>query len=113
MPHAIDESKMQQGSREQIITLDPAKPPTKFIPHADFPRVVYLHPVKPFVTIEHRNVRQELVNEEIVPTEHDTLVVNSEEELEKAITEGWVKDPYIPKAPKDPKAGIYLKKKPA
>jgi len=110
-PLAIDEKKMQQGSTEQILSLDPAKPPTKFIPHAEFPRAVYKHPLKPFLTIEHRNTRHELVDEEIVPAEHLSRVVADEAEMEEALADGWRKEPFIPKAPENKNANIYDEKR--
>jgi hypothetical protein len=113
---AIDESKMQQGSNEQILSLDPAKPPTKFIPHAEFPRVIYKHPLEPFRTIEHRNAKHEVVYEEVVANEHLTQVVADQKEMEKFLASGWVKEPHVPKAPADPMAHVYAsdeKRKPA
>lgn len=83
--------------------------PVKQIPHYEFPRVVYLHPIKPFWVEEHRNSNFEVVGTEKHPTEHETKLVNSQEELESALADGWVKEPYIPKAPEDPKAKIYRK----
>jgi hypothetical protein len=109
MPLAIDESKMQQGTN-QILSMDPAKPPTKSIPHADFPRVVYKHPREPFLTIEHRNAKHELVEEEIVPAEHLTKVVADEVEMKAALAEGWVKEQYIPKPIPDRNAHVYDRK---
>lgn len=110
-PLAIDEAKMQQGSNEQILSLDPAKPPTKFIPHAEYPRALYKHPREPFRTIEHRNNKHELVDEEVVPNEHLVRVVADEAEMERALTEGWVKEAYIPETPPDPTASIYEEKR--
>lgn len=112
MPLTIDEDRMQgkpvPGQDTSILlSLDPHKPPTKFIPHADFPRVVYKHPLEPFITIEHRNAKHELVLEEIVPAEHITLRVNDKAELKKAIDDGWVMEPFIPEAPPDRNAHLY------
>lgn len=109
-PFAIDEAKMQQGSAEQILSLDPAKPPVKSIPHMEFPRVVYKHPREPFLTIEHRNAKHELVELETVPAEHLTRVVADKAELDRALDEGWVKEPYLAKAPPDPNAHVYDRK---
>jgi len=129
-PLAIDQDKMQQGSLNQVLSLDPAKPPTKPIPHMEFPRVVYKHPVEPFVTIEHRNAKFEVVGEEVVPTEHLTRVIPSEvhmreahptgtvtgacskysAELKEALAEGWVTEPYVPEAPPDPREKLYAQK---
>lgn len=137
MPQAIDEERMQQkpvaGQDTSImLSLDPHKPPTKYIPHMDFPRVVYKHPVEPFTTIEHRNAKHELLEEEVIPTEHLTMSVPSDEhmrdkhpsgdivgscagckaELEKAMKDGWVTEPYVPETPPDKKAALYGKSKP-
>lgn len=107
MPFAIDEAKMNPGSSERIVTLDPAKPPVKNIPHLEFPKCVYMHPVDPFFTVEHRNARHELVDEEVVPTEHLSKTVANADELTQALAEGWREKAYIPKAPTDPKANLY------
>lgn len=107
MPFEIDEAKMKQGSADQILSLDPAKPPTRFIPHAEYPRVVYKHPREPFTVIEHRNAKHELVEEETVPAEHISKLVNDAKDLEKALAEGWVKEPYLPKVAPDRNAGLY------
>jgi|SRR5579864_6229673 len=131
-PFAIDESRMN-GGPEQLVALDPHKPPVKSVPHQEFPRTVYKHPLKPFHTIEHRNARHELVEEEIVPTEHLTEVVvcanhraaidqaaadrkaspvilgcaECKAALEKALAEGWVLEPYVPSAPPRPIESLY------
>jgi hypothetical protein len=108
MPFAVDEDRMQGKNAESpMIALDPSKPPTRNIPHAEFPRVLYKHPVELFSTILHRNVRHEVVQEEIVPNEHLTMVVDTQAEMDKALASGWVKNPFIPKPLPDPKAGIY------
>ena len=84
--------------------------PVKQIPHLEFPRVIYMHPNEPLQEIEHRNDKFELVGTEVVPTEHLTKLVQNEAELDAALAEGWVKEPYIPKAaPKQP--GLYGPKK--
>ena len=109
MPLAIDEKKMTGKDGEKIVSLNPANPPTKSIPHMEFPKVLYKHPTKPFITIEHRNAKHELVEEEIVPASHVTLVVADQKAQDKAVKEGWVTKPYIPQAPPDPNAGLYDK----
>lgn len=84
--------------------------PVKYIPQLEFPRVLYMHPNEPLQEVEHRNDKFELVGTEVLPTEHLTKVVNDEAELNAAVDEGWLKDPYIPKAaPKTP--GLYGPKK--
>jgi hypothetical protein len=93
-----------------LVVLDPAKPPLKSIPHAEYPRVVYKHPREPFRAVEHRNTRHEVVDEEIVPNEHLAKAVADEKELRAALAEGWVKEPYIPKPVPDTTAHIYDEK---
>lgn len=125
-PLAIDDSKMQQGQARQILSLDPAKPPTKPIPHYHFPLVVYKHPLEKFVTIEHRNAKQEVVREEIIPAEHLTEIIACETHvsaggpktceacqglLKKALKDGWVEEPYLPEPLPDPRAHLYSKSK--
>ena len=86
--------------------------PVKQIPHLEFPRVIYMHPNEPYQEIEHRNDKFELVGTEVIPTEHLTKIVENATELEAALAEGWVKEPYIPKAaPKN--NGLYGPKKKA
>jgi hypothetical protein len=81
--------------------------PVKVIPHSDYPRIVYKHPNQPFRKVEHRNLQHEVVEVETVPTEHLTLQVENQEAFEKALADGWVKEPYIPKAPPNPVAELY------
>ena len=113
MPLAIDEEALKK--RE---TLDVSAPqgtahglPVKSIPHYEFPRVVYLHPSEPFMKIEHRNDRREIVQVETVATEHEAKTVGDADELEAALAEGYVLVPYLQKAPPDPRAKIYKTKK--
>ncbi|MGH9505236.1 MAG: hypothetical protein ACRD20_20475 [Terriglobales bacterium] len=114
MPHAIDDERMsgkhvmRDGQNlPPLLKLDPAKPPVKFIPHAEYPLVVYRHPNEPFFMVEHRNTKHELVEEELQPTEHEAKAVNSAEELDAALSDGWVREPYIPEAPPNPRAALY------
>ncbi len=114
-PLTIDEDRMQSkpipGQDTSIVlSLDPHHPPTKVIPHLEFPKVVYKHPLEPFRTIEHRNARHELVEEEVVATEHLTMKVENKAELEKALKAGWVLEPYIPQTPPDPTESLYERK---
>lgn len=111
-PFAIDEDRMQSkptpGQDSQVlVSLDPHKPPVKPIPHMEFPRVVYRHPLEPFTTIEHRNARHELVEEEVLATEHLTMSVADKKELDKAIKEGWTTEPYIQQALPNRKPDLY------
>lgn len=108
-PFTIDEEKF----RKQEV-LDLTKPqgtaqglPVKQIPHMEFPKVVYKHPKERYREIIHRNVNHEIVERELVPAEHLTLLVNNEEELKKALREGWVKEPYIMQPLPDPNAELY------
>ena len=84
--------------------------PVRQIPFREFPRVVYLHPVKPYWEKEHRNTRHEVVEVERVPSEHESKLVHNQAELEQALADGWLKEPYIPKPPADPKAKLYNRK---
>jgi hypothetical protein len=112
-PFAIDEDRLTTDPAkikpgvQPLASLDPAKPPVKSIAHLEFPRCVYKHPNEPFRKIEHRNAHHELVNVETVPSEHLSKVVNDKKELDAALKEGWVKEPYIPEAPPDPNAALY------
>lgn len=108
-PFTIEEERM----RKQI-TFDmsaAANTPTgiqlKQIPHQEFPRVVYKHPTEPFRKIEHRNTHHEVVDVEVVPSEHLTKTVNDEKELKRAIADGWQLKPYIAPPVPDPNAHLY------
>lgn len=81
--------------------------PVKQIPHLEFPRVIYMHPNEPYQEIEHRNDKFEVVSTDTVPTEHLTKIVNNEAELQTALDEGWVKEPYVPKPVTAKTAGLY------
>lgn len=81
--------------------------PVKQIPHADFPRIVYMHPNEPTKVVEHRNANFEVVGTEIVQTEHLTQKVADEKELSAALKAGWVLKPYIPKPLPASDAGLY------
>jgi hypothetical protein len=87
--------------------------PVEQIPFLEFPRVVYMHPNEPFETIEHRNDKFEVVSTDTIPTEHLTKVVHNETELKAAMEEGWVKEPYVPKAAPPRNSGLYGSKKKA
>ncbi len=109
MPTAIDEEKFSKQE-----TLDLSKPqgtvhgiPVKQIPHRDYPRCVYRHPVQPYREVLHRNVNHEIVERELVATEHLVHVCHTEEEFKKKRSEGWVIKPYIPQAPPDPTEDLY------
>jgi hypothetical protein len=112
-PLAVDEEKMRTMEK-----MDLSKPqgfpggiPVKVIPHAEFPRIVYKHPNQPYREIEHRNTKHEIVDVETVPTEHLTRKVETAEELESALADGWVKEAYIPKPAPDPLSKLYGKKR--
>lgn len=85
--------------------------PVKQIPHADFPKAIYMHPNEPWEEIEHRNDRFEVVSTDYVPTEHLVKVVQNEAELKAALVAGWVEQPYIQQAPPTSKDSLYGPKK--
>ena len=110
MAHAktIDEERMRNAVPGKIlVSLDPANPPTKEIPFIEFPRVVYKHPKEPFYKVEHRNNLREIVQTEMLPSEHQALLINNKKELEKAEKDGWVLNPYVPPPLPDHKAELY------
>ena len=113
MPQTIDEEKF--ASQE---TLDLSKPqgtaqglPVKQIPHREYPKCVYKHPVEPYKEVLHRNVNHEVVHRELVATEHLVHVCANADEHKKKLKEGWVATPYIPVAPPDPSEQLYTKAK--
>lgn len=95
--------------------------PVVEIPHFEFPMVLYLHPLRPFREIEHRDANFEVVGTERIPTEHLTRVICCEAHkgggpascadcaklLEAALAEGWTRQPYIPKAEPKKDADLY------
>jgi hypothetical protein len=137
MPFAIDEKATRKmmnwnTSRPQEVAPDPLPEgwlgtaggglPVKQIPHYEFPTVLYLHPNAPTRTVVHRNQQHEVVDEEIIPTEHLTQLIgcpahskeggpkecaDCNKALEAALAEGWVKEPYIPEAPAKPGDDLY------
>ena len=88
MPFAVDEAAIvAKGGFDQD------KPPLKQIPFMAFPMVVYKHPRKAFIETRQRiNGQEEIVIER---TNHISMVVQNEAELEQRLAEGWRKDPYI------------------
>ena len=111
MPTAVDEERFNKQE-----TLDLSKPqgtpqglPVKQIPHMEFPKCVYKHPVKPYREVLHRNVNHEVVERELVATEHLVHVCQNEQEFKKKLSEGWTVEPYIPQTPPDPNEQLYRK----
>ena len=109
MPQTIDEEKFADQE-----TLDMSKPqgtaqgiPVKQIAHAEYPRCVYKHPVKPYREVLHRNVRHEVVDRELVPTEHLVHICQNDAEFKAKVKDGWRKEPYIMQAPPDPAMDDY------
>lgn len=113
MPYTIDEERFSKQE-----TLDLSKPqntphglPVKQIPTFEFPRVLYKHPNEPYRKVLHRNAQHEIVEEEIVATEHLTCTVTNAEEQKQKLAAGWVKEPYIMQTPPDPTEALYEKVK--
>jgi hypothetical protein len=108
MPFAVDDEAMKGApGKNPIISMDPAKPPVRQIPHMEWPRVIYLHPKEAFKVVVHRNTRHEIVEEEHIPSEHLSKLVHNPKELADAIKDGWVKEPYIAPPLPDPNANLY------
>lgn len=79
MPFAIDQDALDSPS---LKVLDIQRPPVKMIPHAEFPKMIYLHP---------KDKTQQ----------HRTRVVDGYPELEAAQKQGWRTAPHIPEAAPD------------
>lgn len=108
MPFAVDNEAMtDRPGKPAIVSMDPAKPPVIQIPYAEYPKVVYMHPKDPYRIVIHRNAQHEIVEEERIPSEHLSKVVDNKDELAKALKDGWLKEPYVPQAPADPNANLY------
>ena len=98
--------------------------PVLEIPIYEFPKILYLNPVRPFRVIEHTNQNFEVVGTETVPTEHLTRAVSCDahknggpkdcadcnDAMAAAIADGWRKDPYMPEAPPKKDADLYGRK---
>lgn len=111
MPTSIDEERFR--SQE---TLDMSKPqgtaqglPVKQIPHQEYPKCAYRHPVTPYREVQHRNVNHEVVHRELVATEHQVHVCLTAQEFREKLSKGWVAEPYIQQAPPDPTEHLYTK----
>lgn len=83
MPFQIDEEKM--GGLKMM---DIANPPVKQIPHAEFPKCVYLHPKDK-------------------TREHKVKIVQDASELEAAKKQGYRVKPHVPEAPPAPDANDF------
>jgi hypothetical protein len=95
--------------------------PVREIPFYAFPCVVYKHPIRPTKSVVHRNHNHEIVDEELIPTEHLSKVINCDAHkngglkdcadcnkiLDAALSQGWVMTPYIPEAPETPDVDLY------
>lgn len=77
MPYAVDEEALNNPN---LKVLDISKPPMKLIPHAEFPKMVYLHPVDK-------------------KKQHKTKIVANLAELESAQAKGYKTNPHIPVEP--------------
>ena len=64
-----------------------------------------------FTKSEHRNANFEVVGTEVVASEHLAQHVHNEAELDAALADGWVKEPYVQKPRPDPISHLYGPKK--
>ncbi len=109
MPFAIDEKRFREQTTFDVSAApnSPTGIPMKQIPHMDFPRCMYKHPLEPFRTIIHRNAQHEIVDQEVVANEHKVMLVKDEAEMKSAMAEGWKKEAYIPADVKTQEDDIY------
>ena len=100
MPKAIDDLTLsgKQPDGHPIIKMDLSNPPTVNIAHAEFPRMVYRWPKKPFSVARRRNELQE-IEKFCVANEAESKIVQNKEELEAALKAGWKKEHYVAPAP--------------
>lgn len=91
MPFEVDTEAMEKAK-----ILDITKPPLRQIPHMEFPKVIYKHPKEKIQTVRVRDERGNVVEEYKEPTTHIAKKVNNKAELDKALKEGWVREPYVP-----------------
>ena len=106
MPYAINDeilkARNDDGSPnpKALQSFDRNHPPTKPIPHLEFPRCVYRYPKSPTKEIVEVRAGQEYRT--IVPLMALSKLVNNEKELAAALKEGWRKEPYVPPFVQDP-----------
>lgn len=74
MPFAIDQEKLDSPDTKM---LDVGKPPLKPIPHAAYPKMLFLHPKDK-------------------AKQHLTKIVQNDQERDAAISDGWRMTPHIP-----------------
>lgn len=77
MAFAIDEEKLNSPDMK---IMDINKPPMKIIPHEKFPKMVFLHPKDK-------------------TKEHATKIVQTDDELQNVMKQGWKLKPHVPVAP--------------
>lgn len=74
MPYALDEDKLNSADLKMM---DIGNPPTRNIPHQEYPRMVYLHPKDK-------------------SKEHRTEIVENEDEMDAAEASGFRTAPHVP-----------------
>lgn len=100
MPRAINEELLKTRNDDgspnphALAGFDKGNPPTKEIPFLEYPRCVYRYPKSP--TQEIVEVRAGQTFTSVVPVMALSKIVQNKHEFEKAIKEGWHKDPYVP-----------------
>ena len=70
----IDQEKLDSPDMKM---LDIGNPPKKYVPHEEYPKMLYLHPKDK-------------------AKEHQTKVVNNAAERDAAMAQGWRQTPHIP-----------------
>lgn len=92
MPYEVDEEAMRKA-----LSVNFSNPPVRPIPFLAFPAMVFKHPKEPF--------RKEMVDGKSVQVANEALtqIVQDQEELDKALSEGWTQKMYVAPAVPDAK----------
>jgi len=108
MPFEVDTEALDKAK-----VLDISKPPLRQIPHLEYPKVIYLWPKEPFKLVRVKNDRGEVVEEYKEATTHKAMKVENKEEMEKQLSKGWRKEPYLPKEVPDDDYPVYEELEPS
>lgn len=73
----LDQEKLDSPDMKM---LDIGNPPKKYVPHEEYPKMLFLHPKDK-------------------AKEHLTKIVQNAAERDAAMAEGWRQNPHIPSAP--------------
>lgn len=108
MPRTVDNERLSGKPTydangrlvEPLVEFNLHNPPTKPIPHLEYPKCVYRYPKE--ATRQIVEVRGGTTYTQTVPNMAMSKVVQNKQEFDKAIKEGWHKEPWQPPAEIEP-----------